>query len=383
MQGFRLSHEDAHSVCDGGSSAAFWVLDGHGGDGAAGFCAPELAREFRDELLAGGLPSDARLEQGFGAVDERHRASLGEGSSKASGASAGGVLVAQQSDGSYSLKLVCCGDVCGFVLRSPSEEEASAASLSIRNPPHLGQDHAVDHQWPLVVATVPHRPDHPAEMARIKAAGGGVSASDPPRLEDSLTVSRALGDFEFKSDGALPAAEQKLSCVPDVHEVSGLRPGSLCLLGCCELFRALPGASAGGLVRERLAREPKADLGDLASGLLRAGLRMKCRGDMTLMIVSLVEGTDWASSPPEMQSFEKVDEKELAGLPEDTSRQYLAFLRRAGFPAEPSGCSSCGRWVLGMSRCACREAVYCSKHCQKKAWKDHKLKCAAVLQKAG
>mmetsp|Transcript_180254 Transcript_180254/g.438600 ORF Transcript_180254/g.438600 Transcript_180254/m.438600 type:complete len:410 (-) Transcript_180254:59-1288(-) len=379
-QGFRLSHQDAHAACEKGASAAFWLLDGHGGDGAASFCAPELVREFQEELgEAGALPADERLEQGFVAVDERHRASLGEEHGKASGATAGGVLVARQSDGSYSLKLVCCGDVCGLVVRSPSEEQDSAASLSVRRPAHAEADAC---EWPLVVATARHRPDHPVEMARIKAAGGSVAEGDPPRLDGSLTVSRALGDFEYKADKTLSAAEQKLSCVPDIYHVSGLQPGSLCLLGGSELFRSLPGPSVASLVRERLAQEPKADLGDLAAGLLRAGLRMNCRGDMTLMIISLSEGAEWASSPSEMQSFEKLDEQELAGMPEDTSRQYLAFLRRAGFPAKPTMCSNCGRWVAGMSRCACQEVVYCSKRCQKSAWKEHKLCCAAVRQKS-
>eukprot|EP00414_Alexandrium_minutum_P000421 CAMPEP_0113833810 /NCGR_PEP_ID=MMETSP0328-20130328/8097_1 /TAXON_ID=39455 /ORGANISM="Alexandrium minutum" /LENGTH=239 /DNA_ID=CAMNT_0000802087 /DNA_START=103 /DNA_END=818 /DNA_ORIENTATION=+ /assembly_acc=CAM_ASM_000350 len=208
--------------------------------------APELAQEFRQELAAGGgLPANDRIERGFVAVDERHRASLGEGQSKASGATAGGVLVTRDGDGSYCLKLVCCGDVCGFVFRSPSEDEASAADVSVKRPAHVQQDAGGDCHWPMVVATAAHRPDHPAEMARIKAAGGTVSDGDPARLQDSLTVSRALGDFEYKADEALPAAEQKLSCVPDIYEVSGLQPGSLCLLGCGELFRSLPG-SAGG-----------------------------------------------------------------------------------------------------------------------------------------
>lgn len=33
-------------------------------------------------------------------------------------------------------------------------------------------------------------------------------------------------------------------------------------------------------------------------------------------------------------------------------------------------------------RCPCGTAVYCGKKCQKKAWKQHKLECAAVLRPA-
>ncbi len=49
-----------------------------------------------------------------------------------------------------------------------------------------------------VVLTQDHRPDLPAERARIESQGGRVIELDVPRVEGDLALSRALGDVYFK-----------------------------------------------------------------------------------------------------------------------------------------------------------------------------------------
>merc|ERR1719221_338070 len=152
--------------------------------------------------------------------------------------------------------------------------------------------------------TVPHKPDLPPERARIEAAGGHISDESPPRLDGSLLVSRALGDFEYKADDCRSPCMQKLSCTPDVYEVSGLQPGALCILGSAGVWEVLPAADVAAVVRSALEKEPEADLGDIAAGLLKTALRLKAQNNMTLMIVQFVDGTSWASKLDEMQSFQ-------------------------------------------------------------------------------
>jgi len=45
-----------------------------------------------------------------------------------------------------------------------------------------------------------HKPDDICEKRRIQAAGGNVSGG---RVDGSLAVSRALGDWEFKNEALL------------------------------------------------------------------------------------------------------------------------------------------------------------------------------------
>lgn len=70
-----------------------------------------------------------------------------------------------------------------------------------------------------------HKPDHPAERARIEAAGAFVEGS---RVNAQLAVSRGFGDFEFKSRDLRPA-DQAVTCHPEfqVHERSAEDRGLL------------------------------------------------------------------------------------------------------------------------------------------------------------
>jgi len=399
MQGWRVSHEDAHHMRCEGSSATCFVLDGHGGEEAARFCAPALGNDIATAPSgkAGELLTDGRIQSCFAAVDNRLRDHFAKNPDKDSGTTVVGSIFERQADGSYSVKLLNCGDSRGVLVRAPHEEESLAHDLQLRRPPHLealGPDGIGNHQkpspgsmmesqpgvvkWPVIVDTVDHKPDHPTEKSRIEAAGGHVSQEEPPRLDGNLAVSRGLGDFEYKQDAKRPEAEQKVSCVPDIYEVSGVRPGSICILGCDGVWDVMTSEYVAKLVHDRLKSNVSVDLGDLAAEIVRESLRRNSRDNVTVMVVQLADGSDWAEHQDEMKEYEKLP-KSAAEVDEEVRNKCFEFLNTSGFPPEAIACNSCGKWMLEMKQCPCKQIFYCSRACQKKDWKTHKLVCPVAV----
>ncbi|CAE7407739.1 PPM1B [Symbiodinium natans] len=403
MQGWRVGHEDAHAMHCDGSRATCFVLDGHGGDGAALFSAPQLLEELKN--TDSSMPTDQQLEQVFYKVDERLHSYVQENPDKDSGSTVVGAVCVRSGDGTYSVKLLNCGDSRAVIARGPKEEEDSCAKVQIRRPQHLealgaqGLGNAVKSEleeapgliapappgapvFPVVMETIDHKPDHPTEKFRIEAAGGSVTTmEDPPRLDGSLAVSRGLGDFEYKGDGQRLASEQKVSCVPDIYEIPSLQPGSICVLACDGVWDVMTAEDVAEYVREEVSREPPVDLGDVAAELLRLCLKKNSRDNMTCMILQLEDGTDWAGFPDEMQNYDKLLERH--DQDEDVQSHYSTFLQVAKFPAQALSCDVCKRWLLQMNQCQCKQVFYCSRICQKKGWKAHQVVCGAKTDSAG
>lgn len=323
MQGWRYTHEDAHAMRCQDSLASFWVLDGHGGDAAANLGAKQLADEIGLDDYDGSLPPDDQIQQSFEQVDNWLRRHVEEHPDSNSGSTVIGALAKRQPCGNYTVKMLNCGDSRGVTVRGPAEDESAP---------------------PLIMESVDHKPDHPAERARIEAAGGCVLLDRVPRLDGKLAVSRALGDFEFKSDGGLPISQQKVSCLPDVYELSDLAPGTLVVLACDGLWDVMTSGAVAEFVSSRLREEPTADLGDLAAELVRASLDRHSSDNVTVMIVHLVNGSDWANEPDEMKQFEKLGYHNE--LDEAVREKYLAFLHKSKFPSQPCAHRDTQRWFL-------------------------------------
>merc|ERR1719161_1111939 len=132
MQGWRLGHEDGHSMLSEAGRGSFWVLDGHGGDSCAKFCSPKLGEEF----MKGTYPDDERIEEGFCVLDNSFHAYVQAGAGQESGSTVVGCIVQHQDDGTYCVKLVNCGDSRGLIVMGPDASEECAA-LEVRLPPHL------------------------------------------------------------------------------------------------------------------------------------------------------------------------------------------------------------------------------------------------------
>lgn len=377
MQGWRTSHEDAHHMASGDRWGSFWVLDGHGGDKASEFCAPELGKESSLELeKASQMPDDARIGEIFEGVDRRCREHLHECSDR-SGSTVVGALIVKAPDGTYSVKICNCGDSRGLVIAPPVEDASAPAQLKVKRPSHLTEDPPA---WPLIVTSIDHKPDYPTEESRIVAAGGDVKKEERgegvARLDGVLAVSRGLGDFEYKQDEKLPASEQKVSCLPDIYEAHGLKEGSVCVLACDGLWDVFNDDEVVTKVREQLRERPTADLGVMCASLIKEALGRSSRDNITVMIIQMVDGSEWSvrsgrfNESDEMMYFDKI----LPLKADDNADidQYKAFLKRCSFPERPVPCAVSGRWFGSMFQCPGTGNIYMSRHCQKRGWAKFK-----------
>ena len=59
-----------------------------------------------------------------------------------------------------------------------------------------------------------HKPENAGELSRIQRSGGFV---EDGRVNGMLALSRALGDFEYKSNSSIPKKDQAVSAFPDVR----------------------------------------------------------------------------------------------------------------------------------------------------------------------
>jgi len=376
MQGWRTNHEDAHAFCCEGGDGVFWVLDGHGGEEASRFCAPRLkqrSHKLLQEASPGQLPADADFSQMFTDVDQGFRERCMEVPDEQSGSTVIGAVIRKQQDGTYSLKLLNCGDSRAVVVSSPSNEEASRTKVQSRQP-----ECGVESVWPCLLETIDHKPNALGEKARIEAAGGMVTMDDPPRLDGNLAVSRGLGDFEYKSAQSKPPGDQKVSCIPEIYEVTGLPEGSICILACDGLWDVASNAKVSEMVHDQLKQNPKSDLGVMAAQLIRKALQENSRDNITVMIIQMQSGLEWAQQSTrfnpsdEMMFFDKLGDSNT--LDDDLKKQYNSFLRMCDFPQQPVQCSESGRWYSSMWKCPKTGKIYCNRHNQKKGWAKQQRK---------
>jgi len=266
-QGRRASHEDAHSVACTDQSGEFWLLDGHRGSEASHFGARELPCELGQTIQNGRLPSDSRITQGFRTVDNSLRKYFKETGIKKAGSTVVGALVVLEDDGTYTAKIINCGDSRAIIIKDPNDEDP-------------GRPYCV-------METTDHKPNNPSEKARIKAAGGSVTCGRCPRVDGRIAVCRSIGDFDFKEEKRLKPSEQKVSCEPDIYEISGLQPGSLLLLACDGVWDVMSSKMVAKKVREQLKVDPGADLRHVASFIVRQSYKKGSTDNLTVLLVRL------------------------------------------------------------------------------------------------
>lgn len=186
MQGWRMEMEDAHvckvDICFK-DSGFFGVFDGHAGPKVAQYCAENLLKSIVDKAEREDIDGTIAnaMSEGFTDLDEK----IKNQEPWSSGQDRSGTTAVVSLITPDKIVFGNCGDSRGLVCRNQK----------------------------VLFSTEDHKPYMDAERKRIEKAGGTVLMQ---RVNGSLAVSRALGDFAYKQIEHLPPKDQLVSPEPEV-----------------------------------------------------------------------------------------------------------------------------------------------------------------------
>ncbi|ESL10662.1 protein phosphatase 2C [Trypanosoma rangeli SC58] len=209
MQGWRAHMEDEHLVdvtfptgAPNSKEGLFCVFDGHSGKECAQKCReliPKVAIKHITPAPGENASSTVDFEKVYMEVDSILEKELKDGS----GCTAVTVHVTADT--------ITCASV------------GDSRAVLCRNGATLDLSHD-------------HKPDNALERERIEAAGGSVSEN---RVNGQLAMSRAMGDFTYKSQKDRGPREQHVIAVPDVVTTQRDPGDAWVVLACDGIFDVL------------------------------------------------------------------------------------------------------------------------------------------------
>ncbi|XP_033953736.1 protein phosphatase, Mg2+/Mn2+ dependent, 1Na (putative) isoform X1 [Pseudochaenichthys georgianus] len=256
MQGWRSQMEDAHTCkpqLEGELTewGYFAVFDGHAGTTVAKYCSTNLLGHI---LATGGIKANEDPEQvkegireGFLEIDRHMHKMARQDNWDHSGSTAAVVLTSPRH-----IYFINCGDSRTLLCRK-------------------GQ---------VVFYTEDHKPFNPREKERIQNAGGSVTLQ---RVNGSLAVSRALGDFDFKEVDWRPQTEQLVSPEPEVYELERTPEDQFLILACDGVWDAIGNEELCAFVHSRL--QVNNDLKDICSQVIDLCLYKGSLDNISIIIV--------------------------------------------------------------------------------------------------
>lgn len=267
MQGWRVEMEDAHitkdSLCERLSSySMFAVFDGHAGK--------EVARvtssEFTDHLLTLS-PFDSMSDK-----DDYNQADVIQG--------------LHHAFQNWDRKLRTHPR-----LTQQGDRSGSTATGVLITPKHYFVFNVGDSRSILVrnkklhFASNDHKPINEEEKQRIENAGGRVMIQ---RINGSLAVSRALGDFEYKQRDDMGDLEQLVSPDPEVTCIERHEDDNYMLIACDGIYDVMSNEEIVEFINDRFSREE--DEANISNTLIDLCLHKGSKDNMSSVIVSFDKG---------------------------------------------------------------------------------------------
>jgi len=238
--------EDAHFAVeslnqeDWADTAAFGVLDGHGGREVAYFCEAKLPTKISSSDRAN--PRKA-LIVAFEHMDEL-------------------LCSAEMQELLHSFT----GDTRNDSNALPfvgADRVGCAAVVCLVQPEYLIVANAGDSRAVLARSGVAvplsedHKPNLPAERERIHKAGGFVERRQVGsivqyRINGNLNLSRSIGDLVYKKSASLEASSQMISSTPDVMTVRRQESDEFLIVACDGVWEVMSSQEAVDFVNARL-----------------------------------------------------------------------------------------------------------------------------------
>lgn len=236
MQGWRMEMEDAHT-CETKLKLENWsffaVFDGHAGPRVSEYCSKNLLTNIMATVDGHESEKEVcdKIRDGFLNVDKK----LMNEPLWAKGEDRGGTTAIACMISPKKFIWANCGDSRGLLCRDGK----------------------------LEYSTIDHKPMNWTERNRIERAGGTVMMQ---RVNGSLAVSRALGDFDYKRDPDKAPFEQLVSPEPEMHLMDRSEKDQFLLLACDGVFDVMTNEEIIAYVLHHL--ELQVDLSQICSDLI-------------------------------------------------------------------------------------------------------------------
>eukprot|EP00093_Oithona_nana_P011246 11246.XXX_277455_276008_1 [CDS] Oithona nana genome sequencing. len=280
MQGWRISMEDAHThilnLSEDKDSAFFGVYDGHGGAKIAAHVSKNLHKfivrrpeykqgNYEDAIVKAFLECDEATRKDESLKDEM------------SGSTAITML--------YRKSKLFVGNI--------GDSRCIACTNGLAEP--LSYD---------------HKPCNEEEKSRIEHAGGFVEFN---RVNGNLALSRAFGDFAFKSRCDLPQEQQMITSNPDVVVRDVDQDLQFVVLACDGIWDVLSNQEVADFIIKRisLGLEPEIICEELMTRCLASDSTMGGLGcdNMTVVLICFLHNQPYQNLIDECIEIEKIRDR--------------------------------------------------------------------------
>jgi len=286
MQGWRVEMEDAHAIrIDLGpilkKCSYFAVFDGHAGD----FVSKYISENLIDTILGLWTSSQGSIDS-INSVDSEKPKAGSDSDASCQLASSSELDRFKQNIREGFLKIDSSMREHPKFL-SAEEKSGTTAVTAFITPDKIIFANCGDSRGVLATSnsvrfgTYDHKPCNEEEKKRIENAGGSVMIR---RVNGSLAVSRALGDYDYKNVSGLPPTEQLVSAEPDLSVMDRSAEDEFLILACDGVWDVMTNEEVVAYIHSRLLIND--DLQKVCEELLETCLAKGSRDNMSVILIT-------------------------------------------------------------------------------------------------